>query len=122
MTSGAETTPEPLRNEDLADVHRELVSLSAALDRAIDEAPDAATVRRLTAQIAALNVRITAVGRQLFATRSAEIAAAARDIHDSIPEVERALADLASLDDALSGLTAVLGIVDKAVGIANSAG
>ncbi len=110
-----------LPNAALDVLHRRLVTLVADLDLAIDDATDATQVRVLTEQIAAANVRVTAVGRVLFARQSKDVTAAAGEVAKSIPEVERALADLARLETFVSTMTGMLKLVDGAVATARLA-
>ena len=107
-------------NPDLTTVHRRLTAMVDQLDAAIDAAPDAASVRKLTAQIAEVNARVTLVGRQLFARRTNALRDAAREVNDAIPRAERALRDVERLDELLSSVTSVLQLVDKAVGVAKA--
>ncbi len=114
ITPADRTDDQP--NAELEVLHRRLVALVADLDLA-----DAAQVRVLTEQIAAANVRVTAVGRVLFARQSKDVTAAAGEVAKSIPEVERALADLARLETFVSTMTGMLKLVDGAVATARLA-
>lgn len=109
-------------NAELADLHRRLIGLVANLDLAIDDAGDAAQVRVLTEQIAAANVRVTAVGRVLFARQTSDLNAAALAVSKAIPEVEYALADLDRLETFVSAMTSMLELVDGAVATARLVG
>lgn len=68
-----------------------------------------------------MNVRITAVGRRLFAARSSALSEAAARVAVAIPHAERALADARSLDEALASVTSVLRLVDEAIDFADAA-
>lgn len=121
MTAVKGTEGDPARNEDLDALHRQLVGLVARLDLAVEDASSAAEVKALNAQIAAANARVAAVGRLLFARRTAEVATAAAAVSNALPEVERALADLAGLDEFVANCTGVFKLVDHAVDAARMA-
>lgn len=110
-----------LPNAELAMLHRRLVALVANLDLAIDDATDAAEVWVLTDQITAANVRVTAVGRVLFARQSEDVTVAAAQVVKSIADVEMALSDLARLETFVSTMTGMLKLVDGAVATARMA-
>lgn len=102
-------------NPDLADMRGKLVALAARLDEAVDAAPDAAAVRALTAQIAEVNARVTAVGRQLMARRTDAIRNGAQDVASALPRLGRALRNLDRIENLVAGVASVLALVDTAV-------
>lgn len=112
------TTNAPLkRNPDLVALHRQLIALVTALDLAMGDA-DAGQVKVLAEQIAGVNARVTAVGRQLFARGSQEITEAASAVASVLPDIEHTLADLARIDAFVEGMTGMLALVDHAVATA----
>lgn len=117
------TEPSPgLRNADLVILHRQLIALMARLDLAMDDAPSAAQVKLLAEQIAQTNLRVTAVGRELFARSTTEIADAANAVAGVIPTVEKCLSDLARVGSFVGDMTNLLTLVDHAVATARMAG
>ena len=110
-----------LKNPDLAMMHRQLVGLVTKLDLAIDDAVDAAQVKVLTEQIEQTNVRVSAIGRELFARSSEEISATAVVLSSKFPEIEEALANLAKIDALVTGVTGMLKLADAAVELARRA-
>lgn len=113
--------PVDTRNDELDAMHRGLVALVVKLELAVDEAATAAQVKALGEQIVAANVRVTAIGRELFARRTKEISTAAAAVSARIPKVEDALADLARLDAFVANMTGMLKLVDHAVETARMA-
>lgn len=112
MTGGAAS------GGNLTEAHRELVALVARLDAAVGDARDAAEVRALTARIADTDRRVTAIGRARLAEQTAGLSAAAAEISRAIPRVEEALDRVGDMQAALAALSGVLGLCDKAIGIA----
>jgi hypothetical protein len=110
-----------LKNPDLAMIHRQLVGLVTKLDLAIDDAVDAAQVKVLTEQIEQTNVRVSAIGRELFAHSSEEISAAAVILSSRFPQIEEALVNLAKIDALVTGVTGMLKLADAAVELARRA-
>lgn len=112
---------DPRLNPDLARVQRELVALVRRLERGMDEvsSPEAATA--LSDAIVEADAREKAVFRVLMAARTGEIEIAAAQVSARIPDVERAIEDLADLQAFVSGIAALLGTVDRAIGLARSA-
>lgn len=111
---------EPQKNEDLASLHRQLVGLVAKLDLSMDDAPDAASVKRIADQIVALNSRVNKVGQALFAAQTAQITEAATAITSALPKVEKAIDDAERAEEAAAGLALVLKLVDKVIGTAGA--
>lgn len=115
------TKQQRIQNPDLEHVHRELVGLVARLDESVGDAPDAKAAQTILGQIAEINARVSALGRELFAARTDALAAASAAIADAIPEVEGAIADLERTQRFVAGVTRLLALVDDAVGTARMA-
>ncbi len=112
---------DPRLNPDLARIQRELVALVHRLEFGMDDvsSPEAATA--LSDAIVEADAREKAVFRVLMAARTDDIETVAAQVSARIPDVERAIEDLADLQAFVSGITALLGTVDRAIGLARSA-
>lgn len=108
-------------NPDLERLQRELVALVRRLESGMDDVPSPEAAIELSNAIVEADAREKAVFRVLLAARTEEIGTAAADVSARIPDVERAIDDLADLQAFVSGITALLGTVDRAIGLARSA-
>jgi hypothetical protein len=108
----------PAVNPDLRAVHTSLVELVAKLNASIAHATTAAQVTAITDEIAEVNARVAAAGRQLLTQQTAAITKSAEAVAAAIPDVEAAIKKFDDLREFVGGITKFLAIVDKAIDVA----
>lgn len=116
--TGNQTSTPPAANPDLLSVHRRLIGLVADLERSIGRAKTAAEVNAILDEIAEVNARVTAVGRQLFTQQTRQIAARAKAVEDAVADVKKAVDELESVKKLVQGVTHFLSLVDKLIDVA----
>ena len=102
-------------NPDLASVHKQLISIVAALDAAVGRATTGAEVTALLDEIAEVNARVTSVGRQLFTQQTAQIKAKSEAVAAAADDAKKVIAELKDVKALVQGVTKFLAVVDKAV-------
>ncbi|MEG3086854.1 hypothetical protein [Sphingomonas sp. PB4P5] len=119
MTDAARGPAAPAAaNPDLTAVHGALVHLVVTLNASIAQATTSAQVTAITDEIAEVNARVTAAGRQLLTQQTAAITKNAKAVAAAIPDVEAAIAKFDDVRAFVGGVTKFLGIVDKAIDVA----
>lgn len=105
-------------NPDLSAIHTSLVKLVAVLNASIGDATTGAQVVAITDEIAEVNSRVAAAGRQLLTQQTTAISDNAAAVAMAIPDVEAAIKKFDDLRAFVGGVTKFLSIVDKAINVA----
>jgi len=120
MNDTSKTGTPPAANPDLKAMHSSLVALVVTLNASIDEAQTSAQVVAITDEIAEVNARVGAVGRQLLTQQTAAISRGAAAVAKAIPEVEAAIKKFDDIRAFVGGVTKFLRIVDKVIDVAKT--
>ncbi|PTQ59349.1 hypothetical protein C8J26_3093 [Sphingomonas aurantiaca] len=121
MNDAIKTGTPPAANPDLKAMHSSLVDLVVKLNASIGDAQTSAQVIAITDEIAEVNARVGAVGRQLLTQQTAVISRGAATVADAIPDVEAAIKKFDDIRAFVGGVTKFLRIVDKVIDIAKTA-
>jgi 2C-methyl-D-erythritol 2,4-cyclodiphosphate synthase len=100
-------------NPQLAAMHRDLGDLVEQLSAQQEAATDPDRIEAIGNLIRETNFRITNVERALFAAQTAAIGDAVDELMRSKAEVDRAIARIDQLNQAIATVTQFLGLVDK---------
>lgn len=120
MNDAIKTGTPPAANPDLKAMHSSLVDLVVKLNASIGDAQTSAQVIAITDEIAEVNARVGAVGRQLLTQQTAVISRGAATVAEAIPDVEAAIKKFDDIRAFVGGVTKFLRIVDKVIDVAKT--